>query len=475
MKVALKVNHQRAARYGRLLAVMALVWLAGCTAAAPAETVIPPTKTAMPPAQPRGLEKTAAVAPYCDEVADAEICPVKPPVGDGIYPAPDLLDETGLPAAAFQDCARTPGLPGCGAEVAALAARLAFFEGDSSRLMVLDLLSGEGRQVALENAPRRLEWSADGFALLVEIGPDSYAVFDRQARFDRVFNSEALPRWQPNSQINQDGLVSSSDGWLAELRSEDGSAWNLHVWNQQAAERVLPVSGGPPDTLYSLRGWIPNTLKVLVQIYTAGNAAMLSGGQLALLDAQDGVLTPLNITARLDDSVVAWEQAAGDHPRLAVLSGGQPEGASGIALYDFASQETRELLPVGAVINDLAWSADGSGLYFAVAGLAADASPEARKAFSGVGIYRVEAQEGAITRVTAPPPGAQDGWPQLTADGRALVYARVLPELSGAGKIQVRARLLENGQEWVLVEGLPAAETVAGRVIWNRFIAYTDR
>ena len=457
-----------------LLVITALM-LAGCRNSDRA--TLEPTSSV--PGPPAGATLTPGAVPDpCDYPADSSLCPVGTP--SGAYPAPDsgLNDQNITQANAFHDCARTPSLTSCDTTAPPLRGRLAFYDASAFRLIFVDLESGEAWQVRTPSAPRRMEWSEDGQTLLVDRGADSYALYSANGSLIENFQSETTPRWQSGGGLTRDGMLQSADGWKAELQTDEGMGWRLIVVDPQGQQEEYPLTGAP-DMIYSLRGRVPDRPSLLLQMYTAGNAAMLIGGELALFDAQSGELTMLDAFAPLDDSSVAWNPLPDEPPHMALLTDGNPEGGRGLAIYDFDSDEMRtpqsRLLPGGIIVNDLAWRPDGKYLIFSVTEITAAASSDARATFPSPGIYLLDPQTGEVSGLVQSPPGAVDGWPHWSGSGRAFIYARTLPGTGAAGAVQVRALLGDTGQDLVLVEGLPVENTVAGQVVWPQLIAFAKK
>jgi hypothetical protein len=341
----------------------------------------------------------------------------------------------------------------------------------------LDLRGGQGWQAALEGSPSWLAWSPDGGRLLLAEQSDlgeQYVLFSADGVLLERFTADIPPTWQPDGSLSRDGRLRSAQGWEAELAQTDDFRQVLRYRPPGEKWRSLLLEGESPDALFSLRTWVPATPeadapRLLLQSYLGGNAALLFGGDLLLADLEAGTLASLEISAPLDASGFAWNPA--QPAQLALVTSGEPDGTRQLALYNFETGQLRYPLPEGVIVAELSWQPDGDLLAFSTGDLAGNASAEARKLFPAPGIYLLEAQSGDVTALPQPPPGAQDGWPQW-AGADTLLYGRALPLRSGEPGLQVRARRLADGRDWLLVDGLPAPPTAAGRIFWDRALAF---
>ena len=381
----------------------------------------------------------------------------------------------------YGDCSRTPGLPGCIQEdmlTEHIAARLAFVDDLAPRIIGLDLGSGDGWQAPVSGGSVWMEWSPDGSQLLAGLPGDLYIVYSAEGVHLETFFSPRAPNWQPDGQLSLDGSVRMQNGWRATLVRARETRWDLHFKRDSETERILPLDSLPADAFYVLRAWVPGTQKVLLQSYSAGGGALLGGGQLIAADTLAATLTSYEISAPLDPSAFAFNPTRG--PQLALITSalgvpeaGGPEAAGGmrLALLDFDTNQVRYPLPEGVLPTGLAWLPDGSRLAFSAGPLAPNASDEARQAVPAPGIYLLDPQTGEVTALVQSAAPAVDGWPHFTADGQILLYARILPQQDGTQGTEIRARHLPTGQDWLLVQGLPAPPTAAGRPAWNWVIA----
>ena len=485
--------------------VIVLVFLIGCGRAQPGAPTLAPAFPANPVA---AMTLASAIAKMATETPPASAPAPYPAPGAATTPStvanaypgagqgtpPGLLPEaaaTATPGAAtpgaaavsaatpgaapssYHDCARTPGLVGCDAQATPLAGRLAFADAAAGRIVALDLTGGQGWQAPLQAS--WLDWSPDGKALLAAWGEQSYTVYSAQGQprdtFTAAPGAMTRPTWLADSSLSREGAVAAADGTLARLEYTPEMTWLLHIQPAQGQERVLGLEPQPTDRLYQIATWAPDGSKLLVQRYYASNSAMLLGGEVVEVDTTSGAMRSLNITAPLDpEATFAWRPGEAKPALLALIASGGPiMGARRLALLDAATGKVSNPLPEGIDVSGLDWRPDGKTLAFSAAP-GETAPAEAKEIFSGPGIYQLDPQTGAVTRLVAAPEGAIDAWPHWTADGKALLYARVITMTSSGGAMaQVRA--YQDGRDWTVVDGLPAPGDTQGAA-WASLVAF---
>ena len=384
-------------------------------------------------------------------------------------PAAPLTPESSAPAASsgllpqseqgvepFNDCAVTPGLVGCDADAPAIAARLAVQDPQSKRVLALDLTSGEGWQ--LDGEVSSIDWLANRIWLQLT-GPDRSWLFDfllkyrsEQAGNPPVYDDDSRAAW-----IEQSG----GDVVLRVLAmGADGA--NVIFLHPHSPDTVYQ-----PDRLYILRTWVPGKDQVLAQIYTAGGDAMINGGELARIDAATGELTGLDLRAPITAGAeFAWNPQQPD--QLAFLASGEAGAPPRLAFLDVTSRRWATPKEEGLRVDGLAWQPDGQRLTFA----AQWDQPGDANRYTAPGIYAFDPESGMVEQFTQPPRNAEDGRPGWSADGDVLIYGRWITSAPGSGLIQVRARRIADGQEWLLVE-IPAGEPerLMGRIFWQQYMA----
>ncbi len=437
-------------------------------------TLVPAT-TAYPAAAP--TYPFPSDAPYPVSQTEAALVGTAYPIPQPLVAASPSIQLTAVP---FQDCARTPGLVGCAPDAIPLKARLAYMDTAPARLVALDLENGQGWQVPLPPglSPDGLAWSPAGPGeprLLLSLGDHRYEVLSAGGKSLEHVTSQTPLSWQPDAALSKDGAVHAENGDQAFLEQTADLHWLLHVKTAQG-EKSLPLDSDPGDILYALLGWVPGAQTLLAQSYFAGNQAMTQGGQVITIDSNSAAIQTYPARLPLSDSPAqyyAWDPTR--PARLAFLESSETGVITPrLALLDLKTGQLQYPLPEGLLPTNLAWNPDGR-LAFAVNQIDALTSPEARKSFPTAGIYLLDPRNGQVQSLVSSPPGAVDTWPHWTADGQNLLYARVLTSPNGASPMQVRARRLGDGAEWVLVEGLPGSQTANEPVFANRWLAFSAK
>ncbi len=367
-----------------------------------------------------------------------------------------LLPESEEGVEPFNNCDITPGLVGCDAQAPAIAARLAVQDPQSKRVLVLDLTSGEGWQ--LDGEVSSIDWLANRIWLQLN-SPDRSWLFDFLLK-DRSEQAVSPPVYDDDSRA---AWIEQSGGYVA-LRvlamGADGA--DVVFLHPHSPETIYQ-----PDRLYLLRAWVPGQNRVLAQIYTAGGDAMINGGELALIDAATGELTGLDVRAPITAGAeFAWNPQQPD--QLAFLARGEAGAPPRLAFLDLTTRRWTTPKEEGLCVDGLAWQPDGQRLTFA----AQWDQPGDANRYPAPGIYALDPESGMVAQLTQPPRNAEDGRPGWSADGDVLIYGRWITSAPGSGLIQVRARRIVDGQEWLLVE-MPGGEPerLMGRIFWQRYMA----
>jgi hypothetical protein len=402
------------------------------------------------------------------------------PENTATTPPKSMLPE-GLVAPVFQDCAVAPGWVGCDKTKPAIGGRIALYDQAKGGVAVLDLLSGAGAQMVAKI--NRLSWSLAGDQLLVGQpsgdGPQSgqqsvtqYQVYTPDLSSPQsVPDLAGTPRWQPNNQLGSERLVISAKGSQARLEYTADSRWLLHVTSTGGQEQAVNVESQPTDKLYSLVSWVGDTPSVLAQTYYASNAAMLVGGQLVVLDSNTGEQRLLDPVAPLDERAsFRWSPTS---PWLAFVTtgGGEVMDTRRLALIDFSTYQPLYPLPQGLAVNDLLWVWNGEDLLF-TAVPQETLAPEAKNTFTGPGVYNYNLSNRTTQLMFTTPPGAIAGLLGWSSDLSTLVYALATPQADGSTLVDVHARKMDTGEDWVLVQGVPGPAPVDGEIAWETFLAY---
>lgn len=378
-----------------------------------------------------------------------------------------------VPVQGFTDCALTPGWVGCDPSAPKVAGRLAFVDPAGARVIVLDLETGASWQVA--SHPGRLAWSPDGSQLLLahpSEGGTTYEQYSAEGVAETPPATDEELRWQPDGELDSILAVHSPDGDIARLEYTSDTRWVLHVQPVGQPEQAFEIEPQPTDRMYLPATWVPGSNAVILQRYYPSNSAMLTGIELVTIDTETGAQQALEPAVPMGGAAVfAWQPpspALAQQPSELALTatfGGGGRPSTTLALLDPATLQARYPLPEDVQVREPVWTPDGTRLIFG-------ASPRQPVAdFPAQGIYQLDPQDGTIERLTEPTTNLTDDWPQITADGEVLVFARVGSLPTGAMRIDIMGKRLSDGSEWVIVRELDLPG--GGLALpWDRYLAF---
>ena len=467
------------------LSVLLLALLASCggqqAVSQPARPVFPATPTGprtavvtLLPVETVRAQQTAAYPVPSTQVAQvpataypAAPTATQPPAVTQGYPAPGhaTLTPQAAPTEAppqlhvannaqpWKDCALAPGWIACDAAAAPVAAHLALQAPSGPYILALDLASGAGWQFS--SSALRMDWSPQGSRLLLGVGEQQYLVLDAAGQRVEQFSSPVEPRWQPDGSLSHKGEIQSAQGARAWLERTSDLRWALHTQPAAAAEeKTYALEPQPTDRLYHLVGWAPGASLVLGQFYYANNAAMMEGGQLFLFDTQSGQRRDLDANAPLGyRASFAWSPGDPRDTLAFIETGGMMNGMATLALLNRTTGQLRYPLPQGLRVTALDWQPDGAQLTFAAEPLGEIQPGGAAQTFTRSALYQLNPASGEVKALTQPPQGAVDGLPRWLPDGSTLLYAR---HYTDQAVLEVHAYSPQNGQDRVLIAGLPA-------------------
>lgn len=467
-----------------LLVFILVLLLVGCSE----KTTFAVTQTSQPKSEPT-LTATAIIL----HPTQALIETITPGVTDqspATLPAQAAADlapvssPTPIPAAlSFHDCTRTPGLTGCNPSAPSLAGHLAFYESESSRLVGLDLKTGQGWVVPVPK-PKALEWSPDGSQLLVRMNypkgePHEYLLFEKGGKLIRQFTQEEYLFWQPQGaepyNYGQRKIIRSQDGAEAWLEITLNIEKILHFRTSEAADWktvTLDLKELPTD----LYGWLPGTSKIIITYgpNSVQNSVML-GHSLYLFDTKTGDLHYLKgFNGHLDPQFAAVRE-----PDLAMIQLYWGLANDTLAILDGNTEEISYPLPriqseiQPYSLRQLAWQpgqANNEGLFvMMISMLRTNISnpPPADPMFPTDGIYLYDraVHQAQIVRETAE--DVMGGNFQWTADGQFLLYCLGPIKSPENARANLYARQIETGKEWLMVDDLVNPGQSLGYISWN--------
>jgi dipeptidyl aminopeptidase/acylaminoacyl peptidase len=424
----------------------------------------PPGKLALP------LGATDYPAPQ--ETAAVPGSPAYPYPISSPNPATQGLQPGASPnAAAFHDCVRTPGLPGCDHQALPLTGRLALIDQSAGRTVVLDLSTGKGWQTRSYTG---ISWSPDASQLL------AWQTNDGGQQNDQWSASGEYQAANPQDQIlawQQDGSLAPRDT----LRYPDGTAYQLtrsaddkvllRIHPSAGQESTMTVDDQPADRQYLLLERIPGTENLLAQSFFPSNLGTSAGGSLLLIDPQKEKLQPLGVDAPLPpEANLAWSPAA--PMLLAFTASGAEPGMAILSLYDFATMNFSQPLPDGVQVSSLDWRPDGKVLAFSAEPLPGVISAQDKQAYPSAGVYLYDSQTGKVSQVLLAPQDASIGWVRWSADGSILLYGRLIRSAAGKPGGEVHAYALKEHRDVTLFNSLTLAQAPQSQAPWQMILSY---
>jgi hypothetical protein len=411
---------------------------------------------------------------------------------------PPVASEPGV------DCGdQAPGLPDTLQIITADGAQLAF-AGEGGGVTLLNLTTGQTR--TFSQTLSFAGWSPSGQHLLLGYSEFRYRgnfVVPRQTFWappealpgatdwlaltmaDGALLAVSVPGGQcyrvlPPGSLGEGGVGSilwSADGWLAWTGGLDHlaqtEAWTQTLYLQPAAGAEVitrSLSSDIRETYYRLIAWVPGTRLILAAEGMLANSLWSWGVPLVTINAGTGQITDLGVSMLLTPEAYAW------HPTrpgwLALAAGGSRYlfETGRLALLDVTSGELRYLAGPDIATFEPAWSADGTWLAYAAVPASPHASGDVRmleSTLDGRAIYVTNPQTGETRQLTHPGE-AMDGWPQWSADGGRLLYAR-----RQEGRTDVRVVSLSGERDELLAAGVAGPEQCYyGGCGWEWILAY---
>ena len=358
------------------------------------------------------------------------------------------------------DCKALPGFPGCGASLP-LTGKLAIYDDSHQLIQVLDFNARQDLQIKTKVGTIGLEWQDKG-NILTAASPDNQPAL---AWVNPVTSkTPALPKFGPQGQP----IFSGTDGSTAWLEQKDG-LFLFHVRPANSdKDQVWPAEPKPSDKIHDLLGWVPGTPLLLAGYHFGSNSMWVTGNQLYSLDSRNGAVKELPASMRLGSSI-AWHPSQPAVMAFDDSSQSQLMGASRLAILNVNTAKVTRLIADTAVSSTYpAWTPDGLAILHAA--IKVGNPPAANDPFALAGIYRTEWPAGTTTRITTPPQGQRDAWPQPLADGKNVLYLRYSPDTKQA---EVRLAGLDSKLDAPVVTALNVAPAIQSLDIhWQTVLAY---
>jgi len=465
-----------------------IVLLVGCRE----RTTFEMTPTAQPPFGPTFPQSTTTplstqdlIETVTPTLANSVISTALAVPSTEVYSSPTpYLSPTPIPAALpFHDCARTPGVVGCDPSAPGLAGHMAFYDAESSRLIGLDLNTGQGWAVPIPK-PKALGWSPDGSQLLVRMnypidGLFEYLLFEKEGKLIRQFTEEKYLYWQPQGaelyNYDQRKMILSKDGAEAWLERTFQNEKILHFRTSGTAEwktATLDLKELPAD----LYAWLPGTSKILITYGPSStkNDAML-GHYLYMFDTQTSELRFLEgFHGHLDPQFAAVQESD-----LAIIQLRWGLAIDTLAILDGKTGDISDPLPrVQGEIQpyslwQLAWQpgqAGSEGLFVMMVRMLRTNSsnpPPVIPMFpkDGIYLYNRSSDQAKLVRETAEDiTGGNFHW---TADGQYLLYTTAPLKSPQGAQASLYVRQMETGKEWLMLDHLANPDQFQSYISWN--------
>lgn len=271
-------------------------------------------------------------------------------------------------------------------------------------------------------------------------------------------------------------VVWAEDGWLAwsrtsERPSREGGEWQQTIYvrpvSPGAKEHSWDVSDDVRLAYFQLLDWVPGRRLLLA---ARGSLADFLSGQgipLVTLDPDSGDVTELEVSMLLTAEAYAWHPT---RPGFVALADGDSRylyETGRLVVLDVVTGERHYLTGDDLLAFEPTWSPDGNRLAFAGVAASPESGGDGEVRLDGRSIYVVEGPDGPIYPVTNPKGAVIDGWPQWSAEGSRLLYAR-----QHDGYTDVHLLALNGTRDEILASGLGAPTCYDGGCGWRRLLAY---
>jgi hypothetical protein len=450
-----------------LLWLIGIVALAGCgpltptpgsgvlaptlapTAALPTATAAP-TLTALPTltlATTKAASATAAPSPTATVAPTA--APTKTPAANPVGPA---LNATPIAV----NCATFPGFPTCPAALP-LTGRLAAVDAGAAHIVIYDFNNKLVQAVPVAGSVQKLEWVDKGNYLIS---------YDNSGKPALAWANPVLSKSPPVVTLSPAGtpIFSAADGSTAWM----DATFNFHVkLATSTQEQVWPAEPAPSDKIHELLGWVPGTTLLLAGYHFGDNSMWITGNRLYTLDTRNGKVTPLNANLKLGGAF-QWSPSQSGLMVFGDSSQAAGMGAGRLAVLDVVNGKLVAPIADASVTSTYpSWMADGKAILHAAS--KPGVTPAAGDPFALAAIYLTQYPAGTSQRLTQPPSGARDDWPQMLADGAHFLFMRTASDGQTA---ELRLGALDGSPDKAVANGvtLPAPSPFGTR--WESVLAF---
>ena len=435
--------------------LLALV-LAACSPAA--------TPTVLPSAMPSPTSAPTIPAAVATRTPGATTAPTQkvPPTptvsSSATQTAPTPTPFAGVIATqTAPDCAAFPGFPSCGGALP-LGGKLALLDETSQWITILDFDAKQTWSVKAAPQALRLAWQDGNFLLTYNNQDQPSLVWANPAKP----GSFHLPLPSPAGTR----LFRAADGSTAWMEMKDTQFLFHTRLGTNGQEQVWPA-GAPGDKIHEILGWVPGTPLLLAGYHFSGNSMWVTGDRLYTLNPANGTIKEINANLRLNGPF-QWHPSHaglmvfGDSNQATVL------GAPRLAVLDVTTGKVTHLIADETVSSSYpSWTADGKGILHAASKVGSPVTAADPIALPAV--YLTPWPDGATRRLTNPPAGVHDDWPQMLPDGSHFLYLRV-PD--GGSPVELRLGTLDGSQDSLVASGLSPVSSQPFGPRWESLVAY---
>ncbi len=355
------------------------------------------------------------------------------------------------------DCAAFPGFPSCGASLP-LSGKLALLDAASQTITVLDFNAKSIWKITAPPETQRLEWMDGNFLVTYDSKNSPKLAWSNPVKPGSFHLPQLSPAGSP--------VFSAADGSTAWMEMKD-TQFLFHVsLGKTAAEQVWPA-GEPGDQIHQILGWVPGAPLLLAGYHFSSNSMWVNGDRLVTLDPASGTIKEMAANLRLGGPF-QWHPSQtglmvfGDSNQSPMM------GAPRLAVLDVITGKVTHPIADETIISTYpSWTADGKAILHAASKVGSPAA--ASDPFAQPAVYFTAWPDGATRRLTTPPAGSRDDWPQLLPDGAHFLYLRV-PD--GGKPVELRLGSLDGSLDAVVGGGLSLAPSQPFPPHWESLIAY---
>ncbi len=423
-----------------------------------------PTPTILPTAVPSALPSPTLFA----SATPASITATSAPAATSLptqkaSPTPTILPSATSAASVINatqtapDCTAFPGFPTCGASLP-LSGKLALFDATSQTITVLDFNARQSWKINPPPRTQRLAWLGGNFLL----------TYDNQDQPSLVWADPAHPGsfHLPQPSPYDTPIFEAADFSTAWMEMRDAQFF-FHVrLGPFGPEQVWPADA-PSDQIHEILGWVPGVPLLLAGYHFSSNSMWVTGDRLYTLDPADGMIKEMQANLRLGGPF-QWHPSQTGLMVFGDSNQSPGMGAPRLAALDVISGKVTHLIADEFVISSYpSWTADGKAILHAASKMGSPAA--AGDPFALPAVYLTQWPDGATRRLTNPPAGTRDDWPQLLPDGVYFLYLRV-PD--GGKPVELRLGTLDGSLDALVGSGLSPAPPQPFPPHWESIIAY---